>query len=264
MKHLVRRFASCVLAGVLLHLASTHAANAQSFYTETFVSRNGSDSNTCATPSSACLSIGLAFSRTFNQGFVHVIGPVNATMNVNGSGVIDREVTIAGIGDGARVVGLFRSMEIRPSAGQEIVLRNLEFEAYQSATETGVLMTGAGKLTIKDCSFNGLSVPAVEVRGPAGARVVLDNATITNNAGGVLVSGANGAANTAFVQRSLIDNNTSYALRVDGAANSAVISSSTLSGSGGPDLSLLNGGRAVSYRNNVIRSGTPTQTLPTN
>lgn len=264
MKHLVWRFASVVLAGALLHLASTQAADAQSFYSETFVSRSGSDSNTCATPTTSCLSIGLAFSRTFDQGIVHVIGPVNATMNLNGSAAIDREVTIAGIGDGARVVGVFRAMEIRPGAGQQIVLKNLEFEAYQSTTETGVAMTGAGKLTIKDCSFNGLSVPAVDVRGLGGGRVVLDNVTITNGAGGVLVSGANGAANTVFVQRSLIDNNAGYAVRVDGAANVAVISSSTLSGSGGLDLSLLNGGRTTSYRNNVIRSGTPTQTLPTN
>ena len=78
------------------------------------------------------------------------------------------------------------------------------------------------------------------------------------------MKGASGVANTAFVTDSVIDASRSSAVVVDGGANSAVISGSTLSGSAQVDLSLLNGGRAISYNNNVIRSGTPTQTLPLN
>lgn len=58
--------------------------------------------------------------------------------------------------------------------------------------------------------------------------------------------GVNGAANEAFVQKSLIDGNKTLALVVDGAANTVVISDSTLSGSGQLDLSLPNGGKAIS------------------
>lgn len=102
------------------------------------------------------------------------------------------------------------------------------------------------------------------VNGGAGARVELEDVRMKNNQFGVQVKGANGAANTVFINRTIIDGSTSSAVQVDGAANVVVLIDSTLSGSGGLDLALLNGGRAISYRNNVIRSGAPTQTLPLN
>ena len=112
--------------------------------------------------------------------------------------------------------------------------------------------------------FDDYFTAAIDMKGPAGGRVVLENVVVKNSLIGLRVKGANGAANVAFVQNSLIDGNTTSAIVVDGAANTVVISDSTLSGSGQLDLSLLNGGKAISYRSNVIRSGAPTQSLPEN
>ena len=99
------------------------------------------------------------------------------------------------------------------------------------------------------------------MKGGSGARVMIDRATIVNNAVGVRVKGAGGVANTAFVQRSVIDANVTTAVQVEDAST-IVLSENTLSGSGTTDLTHLTGGTVISYGNNLIRSGSPTQTLP--
>lgn len=234
-------------------------APAEAFaFNRIYVSRSGDNAANCATVETACRDLGIAADKVDAGGTILLIGPhfVSTTL-------FNKGVTLVGLGDGVVVLGMGQLTFDLPD-GVSATVKNVTFQNVGGLSGGGVAMTGGGKLTIQDCRFDRLSLPAVDVRGRAGARVALDGVTITNSAGGVRVKGANGAANTVFVQRSLIDANAGFALQVDGAANAAVISGSTLSGSGGPDLSLLNGGRAVSYKNNVIRSGTPTQMLPLN
>lgn len=134
----------------------------------------------------------------------------------------------------------------------------------QTSTATAIVVNTATKVNITDCSFFNYTDAAVFVKGPAGARVALERVGMSGNKYGVVAEGTAGAANTVFIEDTKIDASTASAVEVRGSANVAVLIGSTLSGSALVDLSLLNGGRAISYRNNVIRSGTPTQTLPLN
>lgn len=258
------RLSTCSFALAIAVVWQPEAASAQTRQPITlvsYVSLQGDDNATCAISSDPCATLQAAFEKTFANGIVYIIE------NALGGAVINRPMNIKSFNRADLLIGLTASpVTVSVPAGQTVVFENLTFvRAATGAQLTGVIVTGAGKVTLKNCGFNGLAAPAVDVSGPAGARVLLDNVTIANNGAGVRVKGAGGAANTVFIQQSTIDANGGYAVQVDGAANVAVISSSTLSGSNsGPDLSLVNGGRAISYRNNVIRSGTPTQTLPTN
>ncbi len=70
-----------------------------------------------------------------------------------------------------------------------------------------------------------------------------------------------GVVNTAFVDHSIVDNNTTAAVQVDGAST-VVLSGSTLTGSPSSIIE-TNGVSAISYGNNLLRNaGAPTQTLP--
>lgn len=124
-------------------------------------------------------------------------------------------------------------------------------------------MIGAGKLTVRDVSIRNFTQAGIDVAGSAGARVFLDKLVAVGNGFGVRIAGAGNAANMTFIQGSTLDANSTSAIQITGPST-VVISESTLSGSGGTDLSALNGGTAVSYGNNLIRSGLPTQTLPEN
>jgi hypothetical protein len=59
---------------------------------------------------------------------------------------------------------------------------------------------------------------------------VVEDSIILGNAGGFNMLGAGGVMNTAFVQNTVLDANTSYATQV-GGSNILVISGSTLTGS---------------------------------
>lgn len=170
---------------------------------------------------------------------------------------------------GQSIVGagnvVFGRVSTNVPAGQNALLEGIHFEnASETLPSSGAQMYGAGKVTIRNCTFNNFANAAIILAGPAGARAVIDNTIIKGSQTGILVSGANGASNVAFVRDTLIDGSFANAIKVDGAANTVVIIGSTLSGSGQVDLSLVNGGKAISYRNNVIRSGAPSQSLPTN
>jgi hypothetical protein len=58
----------------------------------------------------------------------------------------------------------------------------------------------------------------------------VEESVITGNNVGVNVKGIGGVANGAFVERSVVDNNTTAAVQVDGPSG-VVLSGSTLSGS---------------------------------
>jgi hypothetical protein len=99
----------------------------------------------------------------------------------------------------------------------------------------------------------------VNVAGTANANVFVEESVITGNNVGVNLKGIGGVANTAIVERSVFENNTTAAVQVDGAST-VILSGSTLTGSPS-SINETNG--AISYGNNLLRhAGAPTQTLP--
>jgi hypothetical protein len=92
---------------------------------------------------------------------------------------------------------------------------------------------------------------------------VVENSQITRNTGGVNVQNPAGVTNSAAVQHSLVDSNTSFGLQVNGATSSIAYSNDEITNNGAA-LSLLSGGQIFSFGPSSVvgAGGTPTQTLP--
>lgn len=250
----ILKFAAIAALATCAQAFTAGAATAQTKSPVTFVSPTGTQNQACSN-FFPCQNFFDALDKTTSTGTIYVQGPyfVDSVNLQNG-------VSIVGTGN-----VVFGRVSTTVPAGQNALLEGLHFEnASATLPSSGVLMYGAGKVTVRNCTFNNFDNTAIRLNGPAGARGVIDNTIIKGSSSGLIVSGENGASNVAFVRNTLIDGSFQNAIKVDGAANTAVIIGSTLSGSVGTDLSLVNGGKAISYRNNVIRSGAPTQSLPTN
>lgn len=237
--------------------ASPQATAAGNNIVNAYVALEGADDGLCAI-AAPCRTLQHAYENIADRGQIFIRGPYQA-----GPLTADRPVSIIGLGAGVFFSGFPNALLVANLADTRVLIRNVDFYS-RFDSYGGVFVRGSGKLTIENARFESLPGAAVNVRGAAGTRVTLENVRITGSAIGVSVSGAGGAANVVFIQNSFIDANTQSAVKIDGSANAAVLIGSTLSGSGQVDLSLVNGGRAISYRNNIIRSGTPTQSLPLN
>lgn len=245
-----RSVAATIIAAVqsiLLLGSPAHAVNSLSF-----VSSQGSDANNCSTPAQACFSTEAAVNATGFYGTVKILGPY-----ITGGQTIKRSVKIIGEDD-----VLFDAINI-DSPDLDVRVEKIRFNG-NGYFNYGVTVSASSKLSLSGCVFTGYSKAAVYLNGPAGARISIDDIQMSDNRYGVVVEGASGAANTAFIKDSFIDTSASSAVEVRGANSTAVLINSTLAGSGVLDLSRINGGKAISYGNNVIRSGTPSQTLSTN
>jgi parallel beta helix pectate lyase-like protein len=149
---------------------------------------------------------------------------------------------------------------VSAAASDKVLLEGLDIEGLGTGLD-GVKMVGGGKLVVRKCSIRNFTGNGVNVVGTANARAFVEDSLITGNGGGVNLHGILGVANTAFVEHSVVDNNTTAAVQVDGAS-AVVLSGSTLTGSPSSIIE-TNGGSAISYGNNLLRNaGAPTQTLP--
>ena len=169
--------------------------------------------------------------------------------------VDQHHLAVRGRGAGLGTNGII----VNAPAGSKILLEGLDIEGLGTGLD-GVKIIGTGKTTIRKCSIRNFTGNAVNLVGTAGARVVIEDSMLLNNNGGFNVQGASGAANTAFVMNSLIDNNTTFALQVTGGST-VVISNDRLIGS--PSSIIGTGGASIiSYGNNLLRNaGAPTLTL---
>ena len=148
---------------------------------------------------------------------------------------------------------------IQVASTDKVLLEGLDIEGLGTGL-SGVLINGGGKTTIRRCSIRNFTQNGVNLVGTSNARVVIENSEIFNNAGGLNIQGAGGAVNTGFLQNSVLDNNTTFAVQVAGPSV-LVLAGSTLTGSPSSILT-PGGGSVISYGNNLLRNaGAPTQTL---
>ena len=243
-----RLFASTALVFVVSFGLSS-IASAQSV---TYVSMTGDDANDCTILSTPCRSVTSAINAVSQFGTVIIQGPYNTA-----NPTVSKSVTI--IGQGTVVL---RSISFGQNA-KFVKIDNLNFEG-QNIVGNALNVSGSAKVNISNSSFNYFTDAAVIVNGALGTRLGMNHVEMYGNRYGVLVIAEFGAPNAAFIEDTNIDGSTISAVEARGANSTAVLVSSTLSGSGQLDLSLVNGGKAISYKNNVIRSGAPTQTLPEN
>jgi hypothetical protein len=230
-------------------------APAQAQATRTWVSGVGDDANPCSR-TAPCKTFAGAISKTAPGGEINVLDP-------GGFGAVTITKSISIIADhveaGVLVSGT-NGIVVNVAATDKVLLEGLDIEGIGSGLN-GVHIIGGGKTTIRRSSIRNFTGNGVNLVGTANARAVIIDTLIFNNAGGLDMQGAAGAANSAFLLNCVVDNNSSFATQVVGAST-LVISGNQLIGS--PSSIIASGGAAViSYQNNMLRNaGGPTQSLP--
>ncbi len=237
------------------------AAPAHAQATRTWVSGVGDDANPCSR-TAPCKTFAGAISKTAAGGEISVLDP-------GGFGAITITKSISLISEGPTagvVVGGTNAIIVNAGVNDKVLLLGLDIEGLNSGIN-GVRVLSANTVTIRNCSIRNFTNYGVDLEAGANARVYIqDSQIIGNAAGGLLVQGASGATNNAFVERTSFDLNGGPTGTGGSAINVVSPSGLVLSGStltfSNPTLNYSNGAAVISYGNNVIRNGmTPTQTL---
>lgn len=237
-----------------LGLALTSApADAQAM--RTWVARDGDDANPCTT-TAPCKSFGGAISKTAAFGEINVInagayGAVTITKSITIRSEVEAGVLAAG-SDG---------IVVKVGANDRVVLEGLDIDGGGNGHNgiNGINITNSGTVDIIRCAIRGFAQNGVNVAGNAGVRVHVYDSMILNNDGGLNIQGVGGAANTAILDRTLLDNNKSFATQI-ASGSTLILITSTLTGSPA-GIAAANGATVISYGNNVLQgSGAPTQT----
>jgi Right handed beta helix region len=223
--------------------------------TRTWVSGVGDDANPCSR-TAPCKTFAGAISKTAVGGEINVLDPGGfGAVTITKSIQIRSESVEAGV-----LVSGTNGIVVTVGATDKVLLEGLDIEGLGTGLD-GVKMTGTGELFIRKCSIRNFTLTGVKVAGTANARVFVEGSVITGNSVGVIVKGIGGVANTAIVEHSVVENNTTAALEVEGAST-VFLSGSTLTGSPSSIIE-TSGGSAISYGNNLLQNaGAPTQTLP--
>jgi Right handed beta helix region len=242
-----------ILLGCAIFTGLT-AAPASAQATLTWVSGVGDDANPCS-HTAPCKTFAGAISKTTAGGEINVLDPGGF-----GALTITKSIQIlSGFEAGVLVSGT-NGIVVTVGVADKVLLEGLDIEGLETGLD-GVKMIGTGKLYIRKCLIRNFTMNGVNVAGTANTRVFVEDSLITGNNVGINLKGAGGASNTAFLANSVLDNNTTTAVQVDGASV-VVLSGSTFTGSSSSIIE-TNGGSAVSYGNNLIRNaGAPTLTLP--
>ena len=238
-----------IMALGLAFASAPAAAQAQ----RTWVARDGDDANPCTT-TAPCHTFATAISRTAAFGEINVInaGPY-------GSVTITKSITIRSTVEAGVLALGNNGITVSVGPNDRVVLDGLDIEGEGQGLN-GVTITNSGTVDIVHCAIRGFTQNGVNVAGNAGARAYVYDSVILNNGGGLNIAGVGGAANTAIVEKSLLDNNKSFATQIDSAGTLTLIGS-TLTGSPS-SIAAAKGAAIVSYGNNMLQgNGAPTQTM---
>jgi Right handed beta helix region len=244
-----------VLAISLFTLLHIDPAAAQ--FARTWVSGLGNDVNPC-TRTQPCQTFAAALSKVAPGGEINCLdsggfGTVEITKSIS--------IRCVGVTAGITGVGNF-GISVNTPAGSEVLLEGLDIEGNANATPVGidgVRIISAAKVTIKNCSIRNFFGAGVNLQGPAGARVLIEDSMILSNNNGLIIAGTGGASNVGILVRTTVDNHPGTSIVVV-PGSILYMSGSKLLGSA---TNVSGGGSFVSFGDNALQgTGTPTTTIP--
>jgi hypothetical protein len=207
----MRRIALFALVvGLMTPFLTSAPAYAQA--TRTWVSGFGDDANPCSR-TAPCKTFAGAISKTAAAGEINVIDPGGF-----GAVTITKSISIRSdhIEAGVLVSGT-NAIIVNVASTDKVLLEGLDIEGLGTGIH-GVQIVGSGTTTIVRCAIRHFTGNGVNLVGAAGARAVVVDSIVTNNAGGFNIAGA-GVQNTGIALRNVFDNNTAFGLQTTGTSN---------------------------------------------
>jgi hypothetical protein len=264
MQKLIMSFAATACFAALCGAAApAHAAFA------TFVSGDGSDGNTCLTPTTACRQLSGAsgaISKTDAFGIVHVLPgdytgfTVDKTLDIRAEGglaSVQSVVLIPGGGNtgilvDGNVVVRISGLEVHTGnggialvgSGGILHIENCVLVPDAGASDFGIDFrpSGASELYVSDTVVAASGIGAlgggmqIKPTGSGGAKVVLDNTRVANNAVGISIDGrATTGSNAVTVRNGTIAGSTTFGLNAidsGGGATNVMIEGSSSNNNG--------------------------------
>jgi hypothetical protein len=239
------------LATIAITAGFATAAQAQA--TRTWVSGVGDDANPCSR-TAPCKTFAGAISKTATGGEINVLDPGGfGGVTITKAITISSECFEAGV-----LVSGTNGIIVNAPAGATVMLKGLDIEGLGTGLN-GVNILSASKVTIQKCTVRNFTQNGVNVAGPAGTRVVIQDSIILDNNNGVSIAGnPAGSVNVGIVLRTLIDNHPGSSIVV-ATGSTLFLGGSKLFGSA---ASVANSGTFTSFGDNEIQTtGTPTSTI---
>jgi hypothetical protein len=247
-----------VLLAAILVAGFSSGAYAQA--TRTWVSGVGDDVNPCSR-TAPCKTFAGAISKTATGGEINVLDP-----GAFGALTITKSISVISHFQ-AGVLATFGSSGfiVNTTANAEVLLQGLDIEGLGGGANPGahgVRIISNSRVTIQDCSIRNFAQNGINLAGPVGARVLVQDSIILSNNNGISIAGTPaGSANVAVVLRTTIDNHPGSSITV-AAGSTLFLSGSKLFGSAA-NVTVAAGGTFTSFGDNALQTtGTPTNTIP--
>ena len=237
----------------LLLVGSTGVASAQA--TRTWVSGVGDDANPCSR-TAPCKTFAGAISKTAT------VGEINCLDSAGFGGLtITKAITVrcVGVEGGVLVSGTNAIVVTVPNATDKVVLDGLDVEGLGTGLD-GIKVTSRGKVYIRNTLVHNFT-NAVNVSSTTGARVVVEDSQLINNAGAGLLVAGGGTANTGILVKSVVDNNATVGAQAT-APSSLTLDGSAILGAAA-SVNSISGAVVTSFGNNAFSGTIPPLTTIT-
>ena len=251
---------SCALASAIILALCAIPANAQA--NRTWVSGNGSDTNTC-TLAAPCASFQGALAYTNASGEIDCLNPGDFGGSSHTVTLVQSDSIVCdGVSNGGILATGGAAITINAFPNSVVYLSGLDLEGGTTGT-VGVDVQAAATVYIVHCTIRGFGTAGVGVRTSGNTRVIIKDSIIVNNTLGIAVEAQGGATNAAIILNTVIDGNSSIAAGAVGTSGTSTVALTNSVLSGSPiGLDLVNGGTAVLIGpSNVIAgaiNGSPT------
>jgi hypothetical protein len=206
------RFLMAVGLGVLMQVGIARGQGA----TRTWVSGVGDDANPCSR-TAPCKTFAGAISKTAAGGEIDVLDPGGF-----GALTITKAIAIEGMPfvSGVLVSGT-NGFIVAAGPSDNVIIRGLVFEGLGTGL-AGISFVSGGSLHVENVTIHDFTGPGIDFEPTAdGSKLFVDGSTVRKCLGGIKVKPGSGIVTTANVENTLLNDNTTFGLRVEDGATVA-------------------------------------------
>jgi hypothetical protein len=150
----------------------------------TFVSGEGTDSGTCASPATPCRTFQFALGQTSPGGEIKALDPAHY-----GGVTITNSISITGVeGAGIDLHTATDAITINAGADDTINLSHLTLDGLKTA-RSGIVLNSGGSLTITDCVVRNFTGAGVQLSPAANTAFLIQTTVVSDNFVGIGFSG---------------------------------------------------------------------------